>query len=79
MPVYPKFISKNELRKIIQENYVGFERIIKLDKKDFFGSSPPTIFIGSKLRYPNVNVGILSPPEETEKLLRSIEGKRMGA
>ena len=66
MPVYPKFISKNELRKIIQENYVGFERIIKLDKKDFFGSSPPTIFIGSKLRYPNVNVGILSPPEETE-------------
>ncbi len=66
MPVYPKFISKNELRKIIQENYIGFERIIKLEKQDFFGSSPPTIFIGSKLRYPQVNVGILSPPEETE-------------
>ena len=66
MPVNPKFISKNELRKIIQENYIGFEKITKLDKQDFFGSSPPTIFIGSKLRYPQVNVGILSPPEETE-------------
>ena len=66
MPVYPKFISKKELQKIIQNNYIGFERIIKLDKQDFFGSSPPTIFIGSKLQYPNVNVGILSPPEETE-------------
>ena len=66
MPVYTKFISKKELQKIIQNNYIGFERIIKLDKQDFFGSSPPTIFIGSKLQYPNVNVGILSPPEETE-------------
>ena len=27
----------------------------------FEGISPPTIFIGSKLKYPNVNVGILSP------------------
>ncbi|MBI4159454.1 hypothetical protein HY500_04345 [Candidatus Woesearchaeota archaeon] len=66
MPVYPKFISKKELQKIIQNNYIGFEKIIKWDKQDFFGSSPPTIFIGSKLSYPKVNVGILSPPEETE-------------
>src|SRR3989338_1312744 len=66
MPVYPKFISKKELQKIIQNNYVGFERIIKLDKQDFFGSSPPTIFVGSRLKLPEVNVGILSPPEGTE-------------
>jgi len=66
MPVNPKFISKNELRKIIQENYIGFEKITKLDKQDFFGSSPPTIFVGSRLRLPEVNVGILSPPEETD-------------
>src|SRR3989344_4560352 len=66
MPVNPKFISKNELMKIIQENYIGFEKITKLDKQDFFGSSPPTIFIGSKLRYPQVNVGIQTPKEKTE-------------
>jgi len=33
------------------------------NKKEFEGSSPPTIFIGSKLEYPNVNVGIMSLPE----------------
>lgn len=36
MPVYPKFISKKELQKIIQNNYIGFEKIITLDKQDFF-------------------------------------------
>jgi DNA repair protein NreA len=34
----------------------------KLSK--FEGASPPTIFIGSKLKYPQVNVGILSPIEK---------------
>ncbi len=28
--------------------------------------SPPSVFIGSKLRYPNVNVGILSPVEKED-------------
>ena len=32
-------------------------------KQEFQGSSPPTIFIGSKLEYPTVNVGIMSLPE----------------
>jgi len=38
----------------------------KLDsslKQEFQGSSPPTVFIGSKLTYPIVNVGIMSLPE----------------
>lgn len=43
-----------------------FKAVKKLDKEDFFGSSPPVIFIGSKLTYPNVNIGILSPPERVE-------------
>ena len=34
--------------------------------KDFSGVSPPAIFIGSKLTYPKVNVGILTPIENTE-------------
>jgi len=61
----PKFFSKKELQRIISENNIIFTKINQLDKKDFFGSSPPTIFVGSKLKYPAVNVGILSPPEET--------------
>lgn len=37
---------------------------VQIKQKDFFGSSPPTIFVGSKLMYPRVNVGILSPPAQ---------------
>ena len=29
-------------------------------KKDFFGSTPPGVFVGRN-NYPNINVGILSP------------------
>jgi len=32
----------------------------------FEGSSPPSVFIGSKLKYPLMNVGILSPLEQEE-------------
>ncbi len=39
----------------------SFENISKVDS-----ISPPSIFIGSKLRYPTVNVGILSPIEKEE-------------
>jgi len=33
-------------------------------KQEFQGGSPPSIFIGSKLTYPSVNVGIMSVPNE---------------
>ena len=39
----------------------AFNSILELGKDNFFGSSPPSVFVGSKLRYPDVNVGILSP------------------
>jgi len=39
----------------------NFENISKIDS-----ISPPSVFIGSKLRYPIVNVGILSPLEKQE-------------
>ena len=35
-------------------------------KQEFEGSSPPTVFIGSKLKYPIVNVGVMSLPEIKE-------------
>ncbi len=41
--------------------YRDFGNISKLDS-----SSPPSVFIGSKLRYPLVNVGIISPLEKDE-------------
>lgn len=42
-----------------------FEKIININE-GFSGNSPPSVFIGSKLKYPKVNVGILAPPEITE-------------
>ncbi len=41
--------------------YKDIKSISKLDS-----SSPPSVFIGSKLKYPSVNVGILSPLERDE-------------
>ena len=50
---------------IYYSNKVMF-KVVEGLKEDFFGSSPPSVFVGSKLRYPAVNVGILSPPEKVE-------------
>jgi len=41
-------------------------KIKELNQENFSSASPPSVFVGSKLPYPNVNVGILSPPENTE-------------
>jgi len=51
------------IKKIAETNfkYKDFKNISKLDS-----NSPPSVFIGSKLRYPIVNVGILSPLEKDE-------------
>lgn len=38
-----------------------FSKIKFKEISDFSGVSPPTIFIGSKLAYPNVNIGVMSP------------------
>lgn len=51
------------IRKIseIGFKYKNIRNISKLDS-----NSPPSVFIGSKLKYPSVNVGILSPLERDE-------------
>lgn len=41
-------------------------KINEVLSKEFFSNSPPSVFIGSKLKYPNVNVGILAPPVRVE-------------
>jgi len=37
------------------------QKILEKIDKDFYGCSPPSVFVGSKLKYPQVNIGILSP------------------
>ena len=64
--VEPIFFKKSELQSLLQKASLGFSKINQLDAKDLFSTSPPAVFIGSKLEYPNVNIGILSPPENTE-------------
>jgi len=59
------FITKRDFSKLIAQSGAMFQIIKELKKEDFFGTSPPSVFVGSKL-YPQANVGILSPPAETE-------------
>jgi len=51
------------IKKIIEVKfkYKELKNISKLDS-----NSPPSVFVGSKLKYPLVNVGILSPLEKDE-------------
>jgi len=46
----------------IRFKYQDFRRISEVS-----ASSPPSVFIGSKLKYPLVNIGILSPLEKDEE------------
>ncbi len=47
--------------------YLSNESMFKVDNKnEFSGNTPPSVFIGSKLRYPEVNVGILNTSEKVE-------------
>ncbi|MBU0958379.1 MAG: hypothetical protein KKB31_00395 [Nanoarchaeota archaeon] len=50
-----------EVVKKIAQTKFKFKDIKRVSKLD--SSSPPSVFIGSKLKYPLVNVGILSPLE----------------
>jgi len=48
----------------ITKNLFKTENLKKISK--FESISPPSVFIGSRLQYPLVNVGILSPLEKDE-------------
>ncbi len=56
---------KFEVIKKIAETRFRYKDVGKISKLD--SSSPPSVFIGSKLRYPLVNVGILSPLERDDE------------
>jgi hypothetical protein len=59
------FITRRDFSKLIAQSGAMFQIIKELKKEDFSGTSPPSVFVGSNF-YPNLNVGILSPPAETE-------------
>ena len=51
------------IKKIAETNFKvkSISHVSKLDS-----NSPPSVFVGSKLRYPLVNVGIVSPLERDD-------------
>src|SRR3989344_2644908 len=55
---------KFEIVKKIAETKFKVRDLSNISKINSF--SPPSVFIGSKLKYPEVNVGILSPLEKDE-------------
>ncbi|MEX2017340.1 MAG: hypothetical protein WD876_02605 [Candidatus Pacearchaeota archaeon] len=55
---------KFEIIKKISDVSFKYQNINNISKLD--GSSPPSVFVGSKLHYPLVNVGILSPLNRDE-------------
>jgi DNA repair protein NreA len=58
-----RFCSIQEIRKKIEENWIQFININskELGKKNFSGSSPPSVFVGHK-GYPKILVGPMVPP-----------------
>lgn len=55
---------KFEMIKKVSETNFKFKNLNNISKIDSI--SPPSVFVGSKLKYPLVNVGILSPLEKDE-------------
>jgi len=51
------------VKKIVETNFIT-QSLKNVSK--FNSSSPPSVFVGSKLKYPLVNVGILSPLEHDD-------------
>ncbi len=60
------FCSKGKLCPIHStELYFKTKNFNNVD--NLYSTSPPSVFVGSKLKYPSVNVGILSPVEKQEE------------
>lgn len=55
---------KFEVIKKLSQTKFKFSELGKISRLD--SNSPPSVFVGSKLKYPLVNVGILSPLERDE-------------
>ena len=64
-------LGKLKIKYAKKDVSVAYQSIEQPKTKDimcdeFFSNSPPSVFVGSKLKYPSVNVGILAPPVRVE-------------
>ena len=53
--------GKKDLLKAYQS--IPQPKVKKMLSSSLFSNSPPSVFIGSKLKYPTMNVGVLAPVE----------------
>lgn len=65
--IYNSNLKKNLLAKPEFANKITQFKVKEIFKDEFFSNSPPSIFVGSKT-FPNVNVGVLAPPEKRENV-----------
>ncbi|MEK6934746.1 MAG: hypothetical protein AABW46_02610 [Nanoarchaeota archaeon] len=64
--IYNSNLKKNLMARPEYASKLTQFKVKEIFKDEFFSNSPPSIFVGSKLSYPKVNVGVLSPPEKRE-------------
>ena len=67
-PVFNSQLKKNLMQNPDFARKIALFKVREVYKDEFFSNSPPLIFVGSKLTHPNVNVGVLSPPEKKEDI-----------
>ena len=68
----PEIIYNSNLKKHLMQNpdfasKIALFKVKEIYKDEFFANSPPSIFLGSKI-WPQINVGVLSPPEKKEDI-----------
>ena len=69
----PEVIYNANLKKRLLQNpnfasKLALFKVKEIFKDEFSTNTAPSVFIGSKLPYPQLNVGILSPPEKKENV-----------
>jgi len=61
-------IKKNLMNDPKYARKIAIFKVKEVYKDEFYANTSPSCFVGSKLPYPFVNVGILSPPEKKEDI-----------
>ncbi len=66
--IYNSNLKKSLMNKPEFASKITQFKVKEVFKDEFFSNSPPSIFIGSRLQLPQVNVGVLAPPEKMENV-----------
>ncbi len=65
--VYNSNLKKRLMLDLKYARKIASFKVKEIFKDEFFSNSPPSLFLGSKL-YPEINIGVLSPPEKKEDI-----------